>query len=287
MMSDMTNTSELRAKHGESSSSAADPKPVERLTGALSKLKTMRGRGRKSSARGRDPFELRQNEEPEAKAKGGEKTLGFEVYKQKRGRELSELPQNEQQVPDPEPERVEAKEEAEEVEEVEVIEPAKEPKLVEVYKQKNVMQWWCKDCNKPCMQIREESRCICGHRLKYHDMKGKKKCCKERGCACKGFFYIVAEGSWMLRCQCKHKGIDHDPNTHICKRRNCGCKGFHSPWVCNCDHPWHRHEQIEGTITIKTYKTNTEAGAAAQAAAENVTDFSEINPWQDLKRGLD
>lgn len=29
--------------------------------------------------------------------------------------------------------------------------------------------------------------------------------CDGKGCACRGFFYIVAEGAWILRCRCKHK----------------------------------------------------------------------------------
>ena len=94
------------------------------------------------------------------------------------------------------------------------------------------------------------SRSICGHRLKAHDCKpGGRRKCKERGCRCGNFFYIVAEGSWMLRCQCKHKGIEHDPNTRKCKRPNCKCNGFRSPWVCNCDHPWDRHEQREVKVS--------------------------------------
>ncbi|QDZ19133.1 hypothetical protein A3770_02p16510 [Chloropicon primus] len=145
--------------------------------------------------------------------------------------------------------------------------------IVEQYKEKKVLQWFCNGCQKPCLQIREESRCICGHRLKYHNDKGKRKC-KENGCPCKGFFYIVAEGSWILRCQCKHKGVDHDPNTHACKRRNCGCTKFKSPWVCNCDCPWSMHEQQEATIMVKTFSVNND-------------EFKEINPWQDLKRGID
>ena len=34
------------------------------------------------------------------------------------------------------------------------------------------------------------------------------------------------------------------------------------------------HEQIEATIKVKTF-------------AVDQNEFSEINPWQDLKRGLD
>ena len=83
----------------------------------------------------------------------------------------------------------------------------------------------------------------------------RRKCCENR-CPCKGFFYIVAEGSWTLRCQCKHKGIDHDPNTHACKKPNCSCTKFKSPWVCNCDCPWSMHEQVEATVMVKTISVN-------------------------------
>lgn len=81
----------------------------------------------------------------------------------------------------------------------------------------------------------------------------------------------------MLRCQCKHKAVEHDPVTHACKRGNCRCDKFKSPWVCNCDHPWSDHYQEEVTML---YKPLT-------AQVDDSNDFSEINPWQDLKRGLD
>ncbi|WZN59783.1 hypothetical protein HKI87_02g13090 [Chloropicon roscoffensis] len=150
--------------------------------------------------------------------------------------------------------------------------------FVETFKEKKVLQWYCNGCKKPCLQIREESRCICGHRLKYHDTKGKRKCCENR-CPCKGFFYIVAEGSWTLRCQCKHKSIDHDPNTHACKKPNCSCTKFKSPWVCNCNCPWSMHEQVEATVMVKTISVNNNEFVQRE-------DVNEVNPWQDLKRGL-
>ena len=106
----------------------------------------------------------------------------------------------------------------------------------------------------------------------------RRKCCENR-CPCKGFFYIVAEGSWTLRCQCKHKGIDHDPNTHACKKPNCSCTKFKSPWVCNCDCPWSMHEQVEATVMVKTISVNNNEFVQRE-------DVNEVNPWQDLKRGL-
>jgi hypothetical protein len=69
--------------------------------------------------------------------------------------------------------------------------------------------------------------------------------CKDAKCKCVEFFYIVAEGSWILRCRCKHKHIEHDSSkkSHPCTKAKCNCDGFDSPWVCNCNHEWALHEQ--------------------------------------------
>ena len=37
-----------------------------------------------------------------------------------------------------------------------------------VERTKMFMNWECKNCKKTCIPIREESRCLCGHRLKAH-----------------------------------------------------------------------------------------------------------------------
>ena len=118
---------------------------------------------------------------------------------------------------------------------------------------KKQLAWVCNTCDKECIPIRSESRCLCGHRLKEHDetqtdnTNGKGIVpCKHPKCKCKNFYFIVADGAWILRCQCKHKHTDHDPTgkDHPCLRNNCKCKSFFSPWVCNCDHPWSAHKQI-------------------------------------------
>lgn len=66
-------------------------------------------------------------------------------------------------------------------------------------------QWNCDACQKTCLVIREECRCLCGHRLKEHT-KGlsdrpdsSKFACSNGKCKCRDFFYIVAEGAWILR----------------------------------------------------------------------------------------
>ena len=68
--------------------------------------------------------------------------------------------------------------------------------------------------------------------------------CNHAKCKCKSFFFIPAEGSWVLRCRCKHRHTDHDPQTHACCKTGCQCAMFHSPWVCNCNHPWSHHKQV-------------------------------------------
>jgi hypothetical protein len=115
---------------------------------------------------------------------------------------------------------------------------------------KTVLVWRCKECDKECLRIREESRCMCGHRFKEHTKASHK--CSNGNCKCAGFFYIIAEGAWILRCRCKHKHIEHDCSNlqHKCLKPGCkGCTGFDSPFVCNCDHPWSAHEQVSITIT--------------------------------------
>ncbi len=113
-------------------------------------------------------------------------------------------------------------------------------------KTKTVLSWRCQECNNDCVVIREECRCMCGHRLKEH--AGGHKCSAPK-CKCKSFYYIVAEGAWIIRCRCKHKHTEHDPNgTHQCTKFNCKCTGFHSPFVCNCNHPWHMHVQTRTEV---------------------------------------
>eukprot|EP01004_Peranema_trichophorum_P009025 NODE_7769_length_744_cov_17.552335_g7155_i0.p1 GENE.NODE_7769_length_744_cov_17.552335_g7155_i0~~NODE_7769_length_744_cov_17.552335_g7155_i0.p1 ORF type:complete len:221 (-),score=32.11 NODE_7769_length_744_cov_17.552335_g7155_i0:81-704(-) len=114
---------------------------------------------------------------------------------------------------------------------------------------RKVLLWKCDGCDKGCVTIREECRCMCGHRWREHQHKQEKNgtCCNVSRCPCKSFFYIVAEGTWVLHCRCKHKHIDHDPrppykcNKCATKPTSPQCNGFDSPWVCNCDHPWSEH----------------------------------------------
>lgn len=108
--------------------------------------------------------------------------------------------------------------------------------------------WRCNGCQKDCQVIKSENRCICNHRSKEHAMdqgQGKSRC-KAAGCKCKDFFYIVAEGAWILRCRCKHKHNEHDPNPpYKCVKPGCKqCTGFDSPFVCNCNCGWAQHQMV-------------------------------------------
>ena len=116
-----------------------------------------------------------------------------------------------------------------------------------------VIKWVCQECSNECIPVMRESRCLCGHRLKEHKSNPKNKMsfpCSSKNCKCNHFFFLVAEGAWILRCRCKHKHTDHDcsPGVHKCNKCT-QCVGFDSPWVCNCGHTWASHTQNTVLIT--------------------------------------
>ena len=161
--------------------------------------------------------------------------------------------------------------------------------------------WKCQACNLECIPVRRESRCLCGHRLKEHEYKNSKSKevfkCSTNKCTCSNFFFVVAEGSWILKCRCKHKHIEHDPckPPYLCKKckpstttlsinqkeseknqesSNC-CFGFDSPLICNCGHSLSTHEQsivvrsmldigpqIEDVYIENISNTNSDSGSA-------------------------
>eukprot|EP00667_Euglena_gracilis_P020338 EG_transcript_22000 len=111
------------------------------------------------------------------------------------------------------------------------------------------LHWKCQECLRNCVTIRPECRCLCGHRWREHQQTQGRTTCTVSRCACRNFFYIVAEGAWVLHCACKHKHTDHEPKApHKCVKCAAkgpgGCPAFASPWVCNCDHPWARHHHV-------------------------------------------
>jgi hypothetical protein len=142
------------------------------------------------------------------------------------------------------------------------------------------LAWVCQECDRECIPIRDESRCLCGHRLRHHNPYNSDQAtnnsntvelsCTATGCKCRGFLYIFAEGSFVLRCRCKHKHTEHDPQTHACSRSGCECRGFNSPWVCNCNHKWERHRQL-------SLRCDRRYDALSMA--------SEVNRWDLVARG--
>ncbi|PRW33049.1 hypothetical protein C2E21_8156 [Chlorella sorokiniana] len=135
------------------------------------------------------------------------------------------------------------------------------------------LAWVCGACQRECIPIRAESRCLCGHRQREHDPEHGWRC-KCGGCTCRAFFYIVAQGAWILRCRCKHKHTEHDPGSRACAKRGCTCAAFDSPWVCNCDHGWAEHRQVE----VAEAPSSIGAMLAAAAAAE-------LDAMQAVQRG--
>ena len=123
--------------------------------------------------------------------------------------------------------------------------------------------WQCRECRRVCIPIREEQRCLCGHRMREHQDCGGR--CAVARCKCRSFFYIFAEGSFVLRCRCKHKHTEHDCSAapYRCARERCACRGFDSPWVCNCDHPWADHEQVQVEMPVESlnpYQLDADVG---------------------------
>lgn len=153
-------------------------------------------------------------------------------------------------------------------------------------KNKYMVQWACGECNNECLPVTLESRCLCGHRCKQHDLGNPKASCTSPRCPCKGFFYIVAEGAWVLRCRCKHKHIEHDCSKAPYPCIKCkDCKVFDSPWVCNCGHSWGEHFQtivdyeVKRGITIAKEKEDSTEDIAtglaeALAIEETATSLS-------------
>lgn len=143
--------------------------------------------------------------------------------------------------------------------------------------------WLCNICQKECIPIRTESRCLCGHRLKEHGNVATcdSSKCKSGKCTCRSFFFVVAEGAWVLRCSCKHKHVEHDPVTHRCVKPGCSCEKFYSPWVCNCDHKWSDHKQV---IVERVVESLASRMAGAELYDGDIA--AEVNRWDLVQRGL-
>lgn len=122
---------------------------------------------------------------------------------------------------------------------------------------RDIIIWSCGICCVECLPVTRESRCLCGHRLKEHDI-GNSHNCTSAKCKCRRFNYIVAEGAWMLRCRCKHKAVEHDCTSPTYKCSKCTCLKFDSPWVCNCGCLWSNHSSsvIDSSVTHRKIGSN-------------------------------
>ncbi|GFR40392.1 hypothetical protein Agub_g944, partial [Astrephomene gubernaculifera] len=111
--------------------------------------------------------------------------------------------------------------------------------------------------------------------------------CKSAKCGCRGFFYIVAEGSWVLRCRCKHKHVEHDAASRACAKAGCRCGAFDSPWVCNCDHPWGQHSQrvvTKQVVSVRDMMGGLSLGGEVMELGGG-GPAREVNDYDALKRG--
>jgi Protein FAM221A/B len=143
-------------------------------------------------------------------------------------------------------------------------------------KAKHLFQWVCRSCDNECLPVSLESRCICGHRHKSHQLDNDKLICATPKCKCRGFFYIVAEGAWILRCKCKHKHIEHDCSKKSYPCIKCSCNVFDSPWVCNCGHGWGNHSQC---IVITDSKRSSDSIEKLCDSIEKLGDSdNEVTP---------
>ncbi|KAK9824763.1 hypothetical protein WJX74_005857 [Apatococcus lobatus] len=128
---------------------------------------------------------------------------------------------------------------------------------------KQTPAWICRSCSCECVPIRDESRCLCGHRLRQHSDCSRGFRCSESGCSCKRFFFIMAEG--------------------------CSCNCFTSPFVCNCDHPWSEHHQVIREKKVLTLDEMVAKHAGCQpgdiAAAADLGPAPDVNRWDLIKRG--
>ena len=59
--------------------------------------------------------------------------------------------------------------------------------------------WGAGSHNTPALALTQTARTY--HRYRQHPAAGD-FACAEKGCKCQGFFYIFAEGAFMLKCRC-------------------------------------------------------------------------------------
>ncbi|XP_060055183.1 protein FAM221B [Erinaceus europaeus] len=146
--------------------------------------------------------------------------------------------------------------------------------------------WRCPHYLWDCFQIRDDSKCFCGHLLKEHKIISDLAVpCKVSQCHCHMFCFIPSRPeevgefwlkrrttfdpkSWRALCRCKHSHEDHAAaGSHACRVKDCCCSCFESNFLCAaCDRRWEEHETFfeteetrrrggrpHGTDTVNTW----------------------------------
>lgn len=120
-----------------------------------------------------------------------------------------------------------------------------------------------------CKAIGPQSLCVCNHRFREHstdNMRGDQAHCKDvhcRKCACAIFTYIPSQGSWSVKCNCKHDADAHSRRNGRCTKCN-HCTGFHTSYRCSCGSPLNEHSTV--------FETREEREAAGRPVAYGSAD---------------
>ena len=100
-----------------------------------------------------------------------------------------------------------------------------------------------------CYSIGPDSRCFCGHMYKSHawyNIDDKNVHCRVPDCLCPLFKYVNGNGTWFIRCTCKHSYQNHMASglPSACSYKDCSCSTFYSDFCCSCGEGWKNHSTI-------------------------------------------
>jgi len=100
-----------------------------------------------------------------------------------------------------------------------------------------------------CIRCKPNFLCLCGHRLNAHAWWDKSLQCRAPGCKCPGYHYMHKQGSFTLKCKCKHDAADHlhDGVLGPCRVPGCECAAFATTFACQCGAHWSEH-----AMTVET-----------------------------------
>eukprot|EP01045_Picozoa_sp_COSAG04_P022415 COSAG04_NODE_2531_length_3971_cov_69.730630_2_plen_428_part_00 len=100
-----------------------------------------------------------------------------------------------------------------------------------------------------CIRCKPNFLCLCGHRLNAHAWWDKSLQCRAPGCKCPGYHYMHKQGSFTLKCKCKHDAADHLHAGVLgpCRVPGCECAAFATTFACQCGAHWSEH-----AMTVET-----------------------------------